>query len=94
MIFSDENFFDLEVEDVGEFECQGEAGVDFATFDGVDRLPGDTYPFSKLFLRPIPFSPEDFEFVLQRYFQATTILPTSAHPIMITAPTNQSDWMG
>ena len=70
-----EDVFDFLVERRGDAECEGEAGVVFADFDGVDCLARHAECRGQGRLGEVVFSSEDPESVLHRYWRVALSTP-------------------
>jgi len=61
-----EHVLDLQFEGISQGEGQGERGVVFAGFHGIDGLAGDADAVSQLGLAPAALGTQDTETVLHR----------------------------
>ncbi len=68
---------------MSHFEGQGQAGVVFSIFDGVDRLAGDGQAFAQLGLRPAPLRSQDSQPIFHLYLQFPQNFPKSHNKSMI-----------
>ena len=71
-----ENPFDRLFEQFRNRKRQRQAGIVFAGFDGVDRLPRDLQSGSQIRLGPRSLCPEDPQPIVHRYFRRTTACPS------------------
>ena len=73
-----EDGLDSGVEEAGEFEGEGKAGVVFSGLDGVDGLAGDLEFLGEVGLGPVSFGAEDAEAVVHLYLALRNGVETAA----------------